>query len=163
MTRQNEGLYQKLRLVDDTELQRLIEKRLRDYNPTLTKRANLQLEMLGALERRDLPAEERLALYNAAKQGFDTLTAAKENAIGEGHNIDLPIIPVPPHGHGPPIPVNQHHSNDMGQFVLPPRVEDRPNVETDAAPLTPKRRNKTTKNLKQILCLKLQPLPRICL
>ena len=138
MTPQNQGLYQKLRLVDDTELQRLIEKRLRDYNPTLTKRANLQLEMLGRLERRDLPAEERLALYNAAKQGFDTLKAGKQNAIGEGHNIDLPIIPLPPPGHGNNIPVNKHHSNDMGQFVLPPRVEDRPNLEAHAAPLSPK-------------------------
>ena len=38
----------------------MIEKRLRDCDPTLTKRATLQLEMLDALARKDMPAEETL-------------------------------------------------------------------------------------------------------
>ena len=94
--------------------------------------------MVGTLEHRDLPAEERLALYNAANQGYDTLTAGKQNGNGEGHHIDLPIIPVPPPGHGPPTPVNRHHSNHMGQFALPPRVEEPPTLQAVAEPLSPK-------------------------
>ena len=94
--------------------------------------------MLGALESRELPAEERLALYNAGKQRFDASSAGEQNATGEGHTIDIPIIPLPPPCHGPPIPVNRHHSNDKGQFALPPRGEARPNLEALEAALPPK-------------------------
>ena len=114
----NEGLYQKMRLVDDMELQRLIEKRLRDYDPTLNKRATLQLEMLDTLRRKDMPAEEKLSLFNAEKQGFDILSGPKQKANGEGHNIDLPIIPAPPAGRGPPLPIIQQHKILLGKTRL---------------------------------------------
>ena len=57
-------------ILDDTELQKLIEKRLRDYVPPLNTRAALQLERLDALGRKLFPAEEKLSLFNSAKQGL---------------------------------------------------------------------------------------------
>ena len=77
------------------ELQRLIEKSLRDYEPTVNKPGTLQLEMLDSLGRKALPAEEKLSLFNAGKLGFDILSGPKLNANGEGHNNDLPVIPAP--------------------------------------------------------------------
>ena len=133
MPRKIAGLYQKMPLVDDSELQILIKIRLRDYIQTLSKRAILQLEMLDAIERRVLTGEERIEHYNAAQRGLATLTEATQNPNLEGRAIEGVIISVSPPCHRPPIPVTQHNVDETRQLALPLRVKDRSNLENVAA------------------------------
>ena len=98
-----DSVFRKMRLVDDSELQHLIEKRLREYDPTLSKRADLQIEMSGLLDRNDITAEEKLALYKATQTNYDSLTRDRPDPATQGQNIDLPRVPVGPEGL-PPLP-----------------------------------------------------------
>ena len=66
-------LYRKLKLLDKNELVRLIEKRLRDYNPNLTALAKTQNELNDTLNMSNITPEEKIALYQATQQRFKTL------------------------------------------------------------------------------------------
>ena len=53
-----------LKLVDDHELQQLIEKQIRQYDPRIRSMALLEKEMGSALNREDLTPEEKYHYSN---------------------------------------------------------------------------------------------------
>lgn len=57
-------------LVDSDELDRLKQKQLTSYNPTIRSMAMLKDEVDTVLERGDLSAEEKVAIIRASKQRF---------------------------------------------------------------------------------------------
>jgi len=68
--------FKKLKLVSEDELQRLKEKQIRDYDPKIKKLAFLQSEMdLLLNEDSGLNTEERLKLFQAAQQRFESFKA----------------------------------------------------------------------------------------
>ena len=89
--------FQKLKLVDEQELGHLIEKQIRQYNPTLKVLANIYQEMDTAMGREDLLPEEKLALYKNAQQRF-----AK---IKQSFSTSAPIIPQATTQHPEPNPL----------------------------------------------------------
>ena len=58
-------MFKKLKLIDEQEIQRLVEKQLRDYDPVIRTLGKLQTEMDSVLNRTDLSPEEKQALYQA--------------------------------------------------------------------------------------------------
>ena len=69
--------FKKLKLVDEHELEQLIEKQIRQYDPRIRSMALLEKEMGSALNRDDLAPEEKLALFKSAQHRYD-----KMNRIG---------------------------------------------------------------------------------
>ena len=64
------NLFKRLKLVDEEELHRLVERQLREYNPQLKAMADRKIEIDNVLERKDLTPEEKLALVEANKQRY---------------------------------------------------------------------------------------------
>ena len=62
------AIFKKLKLVDEMELERLIEKQLRQYDPKIHSMALMKKEMDQALARQDLVPEEKLALFHGAQK-----------------------------------------------------------------------------------------------
>ena len=67
----HQNLYKKLKLVDGEEIQRLIEKGFKTYNPELRAMSELKMDMNEILNSKDLSAEEKIALLQANKLRFD--------------------------------------------------------------------------------------------
>ena len=85
------NLYKRLKLVDEDELHRLIEKQIRDYNPNLKAMADRKIDMQSVFDRKDLTPEEKLLLIEANQQRFTQL----QNKM----NFTLPKVtpnPFPP-------------------------------------------------------------------
>ncbi|KAF0138736.1 MAG: hypothetical protein FD143_3616, partial [Ignavibacteria bacterium] len=82
----------KLKLVNEQELTRLIEKQIRQYDPGLKVLANIQHEMDTIMEREDLLPEEKLALYKSAQLRF-----AKIKPILSSDNSSINQLPAPTH------------------------------------------------------------------
>ena len=76
------NLFKRLKLVDEEELHRLVERQLREYNPQLKAMADRKIELDNVLERKDLTPEERLALFEANKQRYVQ------------HQSDIPSTPA---------------------------------------------------------------------
>ena len=64
------SLFKRLKLIDEDEIQRLVEKHLRDYDPTLKGLAQIHREMDTNLTRPDLEPEEKLTLFQNSQQRF---------------------------------------------------------------------------------------------
>jgi len=67
------ALFKKYRLVDENEIERIIEKRLRQYDPTIHSMALMKKEMTDNLTQQNLFPEEKLALYKANQNRFGQL------------------------------------------------------------------------------------------
>ncbi|KAF0144314.1 MAG: hypothetical protein FD143_3390 [Ignavibacteria bacterium] len=107
----------KLKLVNEQELTRLIEKQIRQYDPGLKVLANIQHEMDTVMEREDLLPEEKLALYKSAQLRF-----AKIKPILFSNNSSIDHLPTPPNGldHADPIGPLVAHADPM---AAPPHVD----------------------------------------
>ena len=62
------AIFKRLKLLDEQELDRLIEKQIRQYDPNLRGMVALRKEMDQGMCREDLNPEERIALYKSAQQ-----------------------------------------------------------------------------------------------
>ena len=69
--------FKNINLVDDQELQQLIEKQIRQYDPRIRSMALLEKEIGSALNRDDLTSEEKFALFKSAQHRYH-----KMNRIG---------------------------------------------------------------------------------
>ena len=99
--------FKKLRLVDEDEMIRLIEKRLKDYNPALRARAHLRMQMNDTLHRSDLPSDEKLAIFKANQQKYRKIQQNQmgiSEASGEGQ-ASISTLPPPP-------PASSHDGDD---------------------------------------------------
>ena len=85
--------FKQLKLIDEQELNRLIEKQIRQYDPALKILASVRKEMNTLMERNDLLPEEKLALYQSAQQRFDSI----KPSVGISSSIN-------PHPHGSILP-----------------------------------------------------------
>ena len=64
------NLFKKLKLIDEHEIQRLVEKHLRQYDPSSRTLANLHQDMDMVIQRDDITPEERIALLKATQNRF---------------------------------------------------------------------------------------------
>ena len=67
---QSSNLYKRLKLVDEEELHRLVEKHIKEYNPELKAMADRKIEIAQIMEKKDLEPEETLALVEMNKQRY---------------------------------------------------------------------------------------------
>ncbi len=65
--------FRKVRLVEENELSRLVEKRIKEYNPGLNVLAKLQLQEDSILNEPDLPSEEKLNLFKRLQNRFTNI------------------------------------------------------------------------------------------
>ena len=65
--------FRKVAFFEHDELKRIIQQQIKEYNPQLASMANLQAEMENDLTRKDLDADKKLKLYQAAKHRFDDI------------------------------------------------------------------------------------------
>ena len=68
--------FHKVRLVDEEELTRIIEKRIKDYNPNLHVLGQMELEMDSILKQPNLNPDEKLTMFQGIQNKFRRL---KEN------------------------------------------------------------------------------------
>ena len=67
----NQGaLFKKLKVIDEQEVGRMVEKYLRQYDPALRLLANTHQEMGSILARNDLTPEEKFSLFKCNQQLF---------------------------------------------------------------------------------------------
>ena len=66
-------MFKKLKLFDEHELEQLIEKQIRQYDPRIRGMTLLQKEMEDTLNRSDLAPEEKLALCKSAQHRYDKM------------------------------------------------------------------------------------------
>ena len=101
------ALFKKYRLVDESEIDRVIEKRLRQYDPNLHSMALLKKDMTDILSQKNLYPEEKLNLYKANQNRFGQLNKAYTNP-----NISLPPAPPPTPSTVPEDQVNLLQAGD---------------------------------------------------
>ena len=65
--------FRKVRLVDENELSRLVEKRIKEYNPGLNVLAKLQLQQDSLLNEPELTSEEKLNLFKRLQNRFTNI------------------------------------------------------------------------------------------
>ena len=102
--------FRKVRLLDAEELSRAIEKRIKEYNPTLHILGQLQLQLDSVLNNQNLSADEKLAMFKGLQNKFTNLKnrspnfqdLAPKNIAAEAGVATAPEIPIP----FPPIPVH---------------------------------------------------------
>lgn len=83
--------FKRLKLVDEEELQRLIERQIRDYNPALRAMADRKQEIANLMDRRDVTDEEKLALFEANKQRY----AEHQNAFDGTQQLPQRTVTLP--------------------------------------------------------------------
>ena len=102
--------FRKVRLLDPEELSRAIEKRIKEYNPTLHILGQLQLQLDSVLNNQNLSADEKLAMFKGLQNKFTNLKnrspnfqdLAPKNILAEAGVATPPEIPIP----FAPIPVH---------------------------------------------------------
>ena len=121
------SLFKRLKLLDEQELDRLIERQIRQYDPSIHSMAQMKKDMDNVLSREDIPAEEKIALFKASQQRFNKIKP-QEAAVG------VPLVAAPAMdnifvpGAPPAPPPPTHHLYD--HIVGPP-----PPVGIQAAPI----------------------------
>ena len=66
----NNNLFKRLKLVDEDQVHRIVEKSIRDYNPELKAMGDRKIEISDILSREDLCPEEKITLLKANKQQY---------------------------------------------------------------------------------------------
>ncbi len=62
--------FRKVRLLDEDELTRLLEKRIKEYNPNLHVLGQLQMEIDSILNQQNLTPDEKLALFKGVQNKY---------------------------------------------------------------------------------------------
>ena len=141
------ALFKKLKLVDEKEIEQLIEKRLKQYDPRIHSMAQMQNDMTQILTQDNLPPEEKLAIFKASQQRYDRLKdsasfppAAGEIADREGAQI--PPVPFPlaaahPPANNPLIPQGEPRGIEAPLVDNPVQEDDvqDPQQERPAVPV----------------------------
>ena len=86
----------KLKLVNEQELTRLIEKQIRQYDPGLKVLANIRHEMDTVMERDDLLPEEKLALYKSAQLRFAKIKPSLSSNVPSINQLHPPTQEIEP-------------------------------------------------------------------
>ena len=71
----------KMVLIEETELQRLKEKHLRDYDPTLNAMARAESDLDAIFGDKDLTDEQKSALIQHAQQRFNNLKSSRGSIL----------------------------------------------------------------------------------
>ena len=64
------AIFNRLKPLDEQELDRLREKQIRQYDPNLRRMVEMRKDMDEIMCREDLNPEERVALYKSANNAF---------------------------------------------------------------------------------------------
>ena len=65
--------FRKVRLVDENELSRLVEKRIKEYNPNLNVLGRLQLQQDSILNEPELTSEDKLNIFKSLQNRFTNI------------------------------------------------------------------------------------------
>lgn len=118
------NLYKKLKLVDEDELHRLIEKQIREYNPELKAMVDRKLDMHKVLDQKDLTPEQKLLLLDANKQQFSQYqNKANFNLSSKDQTLPTPLPPPP---QPPPIEPSLSAVIEPDENSFPEEEEDTP-------------------------------------
>lgn len=89
----------KMILIEEAELDRLRQKQLRDYDPTLSAMARAQTDLEAIISNKDLTDDQKSALIQTAQQRFNNLKSSRgampkkevgsEDAPGPEHQLPL--------------------------------------------------------------------------
>ena len=90
-------IFKRLKLLDEQDLDRLIEKQIRQYDPYLRGMVAMRKEMDDVMCREDLIPEERIPLYKSGQQRFFKLrpTCTTDTTIIAAPDPTIPIPPLP--------------------------------------------------------------------
>lgn len=99
--------FKKMALIDADELNRLRDKKITQYNPTVRTMANLDEEMESVLREKTLNAEEKLARYNSALLNFKNIYSLNTRAIPATAAAPIPAAGPAAHAipHAPLDPI----------------------------------------------------------
>ena len=90
-------LFKRLKLIDEQEVGRLVEKHLREYDPALHSLATIHKEMETVLNRDDISPEEKLSLFKINQQRFGRIKIPPVDATPDPIiPPEIPIAPIPP-------------------------------------------------------------------
>ena len=110
------AIFKRLKLLDEQELDRLIEKQIRQYDPNLRGIVAMRKEMDEVMCREDLNPEERIALYKSAQERFFKLrpTCTTDTTIiaAQAPTIAIPPLPAPPAHEPPTVPISHLPSHE---------------------------------------------------
>jgi len=85
--------FRKVRLVDENELSRLVEKRIKEYNPGLNVLAKLQLQQDSLLNEPELTSEEKLNLFKRLQNRFGNIKSQTFESPLKNSSDDIAITP----------------------------------------------------------------------
>jgi len=90
--------FKTMRLVEDTELERLRQAAVREYSPVQHTLANIRDELSQLEKKTDIDPEQKLILYSVLKSKFD--------ALQNVYKVSVPTQPVVPEAEPliPPLP-----------------------------------------------------------
>lgn len=106
--------YRKMKLVDEAELERLIEKRIKQYDPTTRAMSKLQIEMANIVDRPDITPEEKLTLFKTANQRFQHLHSPAQISQAQQAMNNLLPQSVAAHSFQAPALNDTMNSSDIG-------------------------------------------------
>ena len=89
------NIFKKLKLIDEQEIQRLVEKQLKEYDPVLRTLGKLQREMDSVLDRDDLSAEDKQGLYQANLGKFLSMKNISGTSKAPTDPTPPPLLPTP--------------------------------------------------------------------
>ena len=92
------NLFKKLKLIDEQDIQRLVEKHIRQYDPSLRTLGNLHRDMDSVINRDDISPEEKIALFKSTLARFTNLKSPVASV--EAH----PFIPASDEDQPPTAP-----------------------------------------------------------
>ena len=130
------AIFKRLKLLDEQELDRLIEKQIRQYDPNLRGMVAMRKEMDEVMCREDLNPEERIALYKSAQQRFLKLrpTCTTDTTIIAAQPAPLiPALPASP-AHGPTAQKAVEKPMENARISLASSSTSNPNQELNAQP-----------------------------
>ena len=101
------SLFKRLKLIDEQELTRIVEKQIKEYNPGIRSLANLQQEMDGVVNNEGISPVEQLALYQSAQQRFRKIKIPDtKNPVEALATVTNRPPSPPPISNLPPVPQN---------------------------------------------------------
>ena len=118
------SLFKRLKLIDEQELTRIVEKQIKEYNPGIRSLANLQQEMDGVVNHEGISPEEQLALYQSAQQRFRKIKIPDtKNPVEALATVTNRPPSPPPISNLPPVPQNMPLQFKVRNKLLTPDTD----------------------------------------
>lgn len=105
-------LFKKLKVVDEQDVLRMIEKQLRQYDPALRAMARMKQEMDSTFMREDLSPEEKLTLLKANQQRFTQM----KSGVGSVVQVEAPAVAAAPTQPALLAPDNEDEDSDVDEY-----------------------------------------------